>query len=40
MKQSSILNEVLGPIMTGPSSSHTAAQERLAGQCGTCGEDP
>ena len=29
MKQSSILNEVLGPIMTGPSSSHTAAQGKI-----------
>ena len=31
MKQSSILNEVLGPIMTGPSSSHTAAQGKIRG---------
>ena len=29
MKQSSILNDVLGPIMTGPSSSHTAAQGKI-----------
>jgi len=29
MKCSSILNDVLGPIMTGPSSSHTAAPGRI-----------
>ncbi len=29
MKQSSILNDVLGPIMAGPSSSHTAAPGKI-----------
>lgn len=29
MKQSSILNDVLGPVMSGPSSSHTAAPGKI-----------
>ena len=29
IKQSSILNDVLGPVMTGPSSSHTAAPGKI-----------
>ena len=29
MKTSSILNDVLGPIMAGPSSSHTAAPGKI-----------